>query len=52
MTLNNSSIELEMKDSNMTNMLMMPDYVMKSKMVLEGVLLPVLATFGFLGKLK
>ena len=50
--LNSSITEEIMGDSNMTNLLEMPDYVMKSKMVLEGVLLPVLATFGFLGELK
>ena len=46
----NSSLAEEITSSNMTSMLVMPDYVVQSKFMLEGVLLPILATFGFLGE--
>ena len=46
----NSSLEEEMMEDNMTSVLRMPDYVMQSKLVLEGVLLPIMAAFGFLGE--
>ena len=45
-----NSIE-ETMENNMTSVMRMPDYVMKSKLVLEGVLLPIMAAFGFLGEL-
>ena len=46
----NRSLEEEIMEDNMTSVMMMPDYVMKSKLVLEGVLLPIMAAFGFLGE--
>ena len=46
----NMSLEEEMMEDNMTSILRMPDYVMQSKLVLEGVLLPIMAAFGFLGE--
>ena len=47
----NRSLEEEMMEDNITSVLRMPDYVMRSKFVLEGVLLPIMAAFGFLGEL-
>ena len=46
----NRSLEEETMEDNMTSVMRMPDYVMQSKMVLEGVLLPIMAAFGFLGE--
>ena len=38
------------EDMPATNMMVMPDYVLRTKFVLEAVFIPILSTFGFLGK--
>ena len=50
--LTNDSKAEEINSTNMTSMLVMPDYVVQSKFMLEGVLLPSVAAFGFLGKFE
>ena len=48
--LTNDSLAEEITNTNMTSVQVMPDYVVQSKFILEGVLLPILASFGFLGE--
>ena len=50
--LTNDSKAEEINSTNMTSMLVMPDYVVQSKFMLEGVLLPSVAAFGFLGEFE
>ena len=47
---NDNSSDAEEGQSNLTHVLVMPDYVFRTKFVMEGVLLPVFAAFGFLGQ--